>query len=85
MRLQERIEFRTDTQTKHLLEELARSRRASLGELLRSLVERQLDELGWKKASQAEAAQDLLSLSVGPLPGPEELQEEIADAFAAED
>ncbi len=38
-----------------------------------------------RQASHAEAAQDLLSLNVGPLPPLEELQEEITDAFAAED
>ena len=38
-----------------------------------------------RPAKPAEAAQDLLSLSVGSLPGPEELRREIAEAFAAQD
>ncbi len=37
-----------------------------------------------RPATPSEAAQDLLSLCVGPLPGPEELRREIAEAFVTE-
>jgi hypothetical protein len=81
MKLKERIEFRVDPPTKRLLEDLARSRGLSLGELLRGLVEEQLEALGWRPASRAQAAEDLLRLSVGRLPDPDELRREITDAF----
>lgn len=84
MKPKERIEFRVDPPMKRLLEDLARSRGLSLGELLRGLVEERLEALGWRPASRAQAAEDLLCLSVGPLPDPEELRREIADAFAQE-
>lgn len=84
MATKERIEFRVDEVTKRLLEDLARSRGVSLGELLRSLVREQLAALGWAPAGRAQAAQELLGLSVGPLPEPPELEREIADAFAAD-
>jgi len=80
----ERIEFRVEDSTKRLLEDLARSRGVSLGELMRSMVSAELDALGWSMATRAQAADDLLSLSLGSLPEPDRLQGEIRDAFAEE-
>ncbi len=84
MATKERIEFRVEETTKRLLEDLARSRGVSLGELIRSLIETELAELGWSSATREQAAEDLLSLSLGPLPEPDRLRQEIGDAFASE-
>lgn len=84
MATKERIEFRVEKPTKRLLEDLANSRGVSLGELMRSLVEERLSGLGWRRSdTRAQAAQDLLSLSVGTLPKPDQLKRKIADAFTS--
>lgn len=81
MKLKDRIEFRVDSQTKRMLDDLAHSRGISVGELMRSLVQDRLTELGWKPASKREAADRLLGFTVGPLPDPDRLNREIRDAI----
>lgn len=81
MRLQERVEFRLDSGTKRLLEELAHSRGQSLGEVIREILQKELGDLAQPIQDKHQAARELVSLKVGSLPCPEELEEEISRAF----
>ncbi len=81
MKLQERIEFRLDAQTKHLLEELAQSRGQSLGETIRELLHNELKAFTQPIQDRQQAARQLVGLKIKRLPSPEELKEEISLAL----
>lgn len=81
MKLQERIEFKLDTQTKRLLEELAQSRGQSLGETIRELLQKELGAFVQPIQDKQRAARELVGLKLKPLPHPEELEEEIGLAL----
>lgn len=82
-KLQERVEFRLDPQTKRLLQELAHRRGQSLGETIRQLLR---EALGLRPEARRrlrrEAARRLTHLGLRDLPPPEALEEEIHRAFA---
>lgn len=81
MKLQERIEFKLDARTKHLLEELARSRGQSLGEAIRELLQKELAAFALPSQDRQRAAQELVGLKIERLPRPKELEEEIGLAL----
>ena len=81
MKLKERIEFKLDTKTKRLLEEIARDQGRSLGELIRELLRKQLGTLTPSLVQKQRAARYLVNLKIKQLPPPEKLDEEISLAF----
>ncbi|MBI1744722.1 CopG family transcriptional regulator [Candidatus Acetothermia bacterium] len=81
MKLKERIEFKLDTKTKRLLEEMARDQGRSLGELIRELLRKQLGTLTPSRVQKQRAARYLVDLKIKQLPPPEKLDEEISLAF----
>ena len=81
MKLQERLEFRLDTKTKRLLEELAQSRGQSLGETIRELLQKELGALAQPIPDKQRAARELVGLRIKRLPRPQDLEEEIGLAL----
>jgi len=81
LKLQERIEFKLDTQTKRLLQELAQSRGQSLGETIRELLQKELAASAQPIQDKRRAASELIGLKIKRLPSPQELEEEIGLAL----
>lgn len=74
-----RVDIRLDAERRRKLDELAQSRRLSISDLIRTLLDSEHEE--WLRTQRLEAARAISDLSAEDVPEPELLDRQLSEAY----
>lgn len=74
-----RLEIQIDAEHRHKLDELAHSRRFSISDLVRALLDREYEE--WLRTQRMRAARVISAVSAEEVPEPDLLDQQLGNAY----